>query len=93
MRTTIILASILLASFSTGGAQTRSKKTVKSAVPVYVNHTGQDATGSQFFAAVKRELSKLRKYELGDPNTSALERRFRLYVGISTQCAFTVRCC
>ncbi|SRR6266481_705007 len=78
MRTTIVLASILLTCCSIGSVQVSSKEPAKSVVPVYVNHTGQDATGEEFVAAVKRGLSKSHKYEVGEPNSSAYQRGFRL---------------
>ncbi len=49
-----------------------------------MSHEGQDARGSQFVEAVKQTFSKSRDYKLGNPNSSGYERKFRLFVHIST---------
>jgi hypothetical protein len=83
MRATILLLVFVAAYCSTDG-QTASKQAARSAVPVYVTHAGQDATRVQFVDAVKRALSQSDKYKLANPNDSAHERGFRLYLDIAT---------
>lgn len=51
---------------------------------MYVTHAGQDAAGTQFVDAVKRALSRSGKYKLANPNDSAHESGFRLYLDITT---------
>src|SRR5215813_7231783 len=83
MRATILLL-VFVAAYCSMDSQTASKHAARSAVPVYVTHAGEDAAGVQFVDAVKRALSKSDKYTLANPNDSAHESGFRLYLDITT---------